>query len=438
MKDRLGDLADLDGVRSFRTLRDLKGHLVAFTKLIELYVHELVRVEKEILFLPVDFNEPETPVGESGDCSFLHVDVREIVKSTGCAEGGESTPTYLGQRRLMCKRYHVSNMLSIGELLRDGNGFSCCTLDRMAKESFINKRTLAESSDDVFVERVRRSATELTEFFETKGAGVPVRQVLERGFMVGPRNTLVSSRYMYPHDNVPGKIELSKIGQMPGIIGEHTRMHEMGHTFSRDQPLTKVVETLFPDGTTEKRQRHIGTKSGFHYQIQRPGKEGTLYLFTSLDEAMTDTIPIEILKTRNWGTIYQHFLFKYPRERNMLATAISSLAKNSGESEGDIFRLFVESYLTGWKPELKTKLLDTFGPNALRVLAIVNSPYYVKDQKDAVMLYRKEWWQFWTKHFYNEALTYFDINRPISDRDAAAQKMLPAGGALHFLERKES
>src|SRR3989344_1743306 len=112
LESRLGDLADLDGVRSFRTVRDLKSHFVAFTKLVELYVHKLVRVEKEILFLPVDFDEPETPVGESGDCSFLHVDVREIVKSTGCAEGGESTPTYLGQRRLICEGYHIPLLLS--------------------------------------------------------------------------------------------------------------------------------------------------------------------------------------------------------------------------------------------------------------------------------------------------------------------------------------
>ena len=77
---RLLDSADLDRVGSFRTVRNFKGHLVAFAKLIELYVHELVGVEKEILFLSFDLDEPETLFSESGDCSFLHSNEKITIK----------------------------------------------------------------------------------------------------------------------------------------------------------------------------------------------------------------------------------------------------------------------------------------------------------------------------------------------------------------------
>ena len=119
---------------------------------------------------------------------------------------------------------------------------------------------------------------------------------------------------------------------MAGIFGSHTRMHEMGHAFSKHQDLDKVTEALFPEGVRKPQLTRVGGKTGFHFWLQRRGEKKTLELFSALNEALTDTIPIEILKTRNWGKIYQHFLLIYPRERNMLATIISSMAKNGGET----------------------------------------------------------------------------------------------------------
>jgi len=66
------DAADFDGVRSLRTFANFKADLVAFAELVELYVQELVGVEKEIFFATFDFDEPETFIGETGDSSFLH------------------------------------------------------------------------------------------------------------------------------------------------------------------------------------------------------------------------------------------------------------------------------------------------------------------------------------------------------------------------------
>lgn len=66
------DAADLDCIRSFRTFCDFKADLVAFAKLVELYVLELVGVEKEIFFATFDFDEPESLIGETSNSSFLH------------------------------------------------------------------------------------------------------------------------------------------------------------------------------------------------------------------------------------------------------------------------------------------------------------------------------------------------------------------------------
>jgi len=241
--------------------------------------------------------------------------------------------------------------------------------------------------------------------------------------------------YRSPDGNAPATIELSLTGQMSGIFGRHTRIHEMNHALSQHKNLDEVAEVLFPDGTRKEGVTRIGGKTGFHYWLQRREDEHPVELFSALNEALTDAIPIEILKTQDWGKIYQHFLYIYPRERNMLTTIISSMAKDGGESEENIFGLFVESYLSGWKPELKQKLLTTFGPNALRVLAIINAPFYVKDKKDAVTL--GKWWQFFGKNYYKEALTYFDVEMSLEERDTAARKILPAEGALHFVERKQ-
>ncbi len=77
----LGNLADLDRVRSFRTISDFKCHPITFTKLIEGHTFELVRVEKEIFFLTLAPDEPETLVGETGNYSFLHKsEVRKVDK----------------------------------------------------------------------------------------------------------------------------------------------------------------------------------------------------------------------------------------------------------------------------------------------------------------------------------------------------------------------
>ena len=64
--------ADFDGVGSLWGIRNLKADLVTLLKFVELYVHELVGVEKEILFLTFDFDEPESLVGETSNSSCLH------------------------------------------------------------------------------------------------------------------------------------------------------------------------------------------------------------------------------------------------------------------------------------------------------------------------------------------------------------------------------
>ena len=76
----LGDAANLDGVGSLRTLANFKGYSVTLAEIVESNIDEFVGVEKEILFLPIAFDEPETLVGESGDCSLLHSNKKMAAK----------------------------------------------------------------------------------------------------------------------------------------------------------------------------------------------------------------------------------------------------------------------------------------------------------------------------------------------------------------------
>lgn len=66
------DLRDLDGIRALWALADLKSHLVSFAKVVKSDIHELVGVEKEILFLSLDGDKPESLVSDAGDSSLLH------------------------------------------------------------------------------------------------------------------------------------------------------------------------------------------------------------------------------------------------------------------------------------------------------------------------------------------------------------------------------
>ena len=68
----LGNLADLDGVGAFRRFADFELNLVSLAKRVECYSDELVGVEKEIFFAAFNLDEPESLIGEAGDCSSLH------------------------------------------------------------------------------------------------------------------------------------------------------------------------------------------------------------------------------------------------------------------------------------------------------------------------------------------------------------------------------
>ncbi len=66
------DAADFDSVGSFWRIRDFKADFVTFAELVETNTYELVGVEKEIFFLTLARDEPETLIGETSNCSFLH------------------------------------------------------------------------------------------------------------------------------------------------------------------------------------------------------------------------------------------------------------------------------------------------------------------------------------------------------------------------------
>src|SRR3989344_7446588 len=77
----LRDPADLDRVGPFRAVSDLKSQSVTFAEFVERYADEIVGVEKEILFLPLALDEPETLVGETSYSSCLHSCRGRAIKS---------------------------------------------------------------------------------------------------------------------------------------------------------------------------------------------------------------------------------------------------------------------------------------------------------------------------------------------------------------------
>ena len=68
----LRDAGDLDRVRPLRAVSDFESQLVTFAEFVEGNPDELIRVEKEILFLTLARDKPETLIGETGDSSSLH------------------------------------------------------------------------------------------------------------------------------------------------------------------------------------------------------------------------------------------------------------------------------------------------------------------------------------------------------------------------------
>ena len=65
------------GVRSFRTVTDIKRNFVAFPKILELDVLKLVAVEKKIFFLTLTANESKSSFVDPSDYTFWHCNGRD-------------------------------------------------------------------------------------------------------------------------------------------------------------------------------------------------------------------------------------------------------------------------------------------------------------------------------------------------------------------------
>jgi hypothetical protein len=90
-------LGNLDGVGALRALTDLKGHLVSLAEVVKGDAHELVGVEKEILFLSFDGDESESLVRDAGDSSCLHSDgLVRLAKTSNQKAGGEARSHFSG------------------------------------------------------------------------------------------------------------------------------------------------------------------------------------------------------------------------------------------------------------------------------------------------------------------------------------------------------
>ena len=113
---RLLRAADLDCVRALVALTDFEGERVAFTKVVERDADKLAGVEEEILLLAIALDEPETLIGETGDSSCLHMQMRifRLVNIKYRWLELKLDPHFSGSALdLIREGYHVSHLLSI-------------------------------------------------------------------------------------------------------------------------------------------------------------------------------------------------------------------------------------------------------------------------------------------------------------------------------------
>ena len=86
------DLADFDRIGALWAFCDFKRHFVSLAKIVKCDIHELVGVEKEIFFLSFDGDKPETFVGQTGYCSFLHIFGRTRQNGSFRCRAAKNTP----------------------------------------------------------------------------------------------------------------------------------------------------------------------------------------------------------------------------------------------------------------------------------------------------------------------------------------------------------
>ena len=202
---------------------------------------------------------------------------------------------------------------------------------------------------------------------------------------------------------------------------EHFRRHEIGHATSREE----LVETKSGSFSRSGLSSHADPE-GFFTDSEKN------VLFEALNEAITDEVARRATTGQStWTKMFFRLFFSEARarEREMLSIICRNIAKFEQEkSEGsvtpdDVFREFVNAWLYGWSKSLKKRLLEAFGSDTLKILAVLD-PQTGAFTQGPESLGNSDTWK--------AVKTYFDLSTSPEKRVEAKKKIL----ATHEKRRK--
>ena len=258
-------------------------------------------------------------------------------------------------------------------------------------------------------EVLEKNAGKLEAFYSSLGFGIPVRDMLHSLsiYSIEPKNRLGAAFAARS-----GKLE---VPLDPSARSDHVRLHELGHASAH---LKLLPPRVFKDVKTGRARQREVTRLGLqtNYRLRKPwgGEEKHLIFFKSLDEAINDEIAIRAGKEGR--SILTHVFLKtlYARmhERFFFSHVRNNLAYAQKRTKNEVFRDFVEVYQFGWTPQLKQGLLSTFGPLALKVLAVID----VNELNDDTSLYKYP--------FAKDAYCFFNLRKSAEEREAAGRRIL--------------
>jgi len=167
------------------------------------------------------------------------------------------------------------------------------------------------------------------------------------------------------------------------------RIHEAGHAISH----TKEYEAKRGDGPYVLR-------NGVMINIARPRALSSLFQTTpqiaavQADRYFRDTFFRALMEGINDAQAYRAFressdladrtplnmnIGSYRNERELVYLIIDRISNYLKLPQSAIERMFLETHNFGWTKACKKALLETFGPNALRVLAVLETETYVAE-----------------------------------------------------------
>jgi len=191
-------------------------------------------------------------------------------------------------------------------------------------------------------------------------AGVKIQKyLLGIGFSVDMQKILSMLDVTFTHLKHGGNFDSARmelqvpVGDNP--LSNHVKRHELGHAIGLNKKNSKTK------------------RSGFEsYNVHGYFDTSKQKVFVALNEAVVDELAYRSggPNMLNWLSVNFGI---YNRERKMLKMLCSGVAQSKkGLTSDDVFAEFVGVMLNGWGRQFKQTLINAFGPDILKVLAVID------------------------------------------------------------------